>query len=282
LDAAAIKAGTIDTARMNASDIVTKGLQAKTIDAMNATIQNITVTNATISGTLNGCTGIFSGNLSGVKGTIGGWTIQDGGLYNSVSGTGFIKLEVSGGRYLKINDSADSPVLAIRSDSKPALSIYTQDSGGTGIEVTAQTYSWAIKTYGKVQFVSRNGERTYINMLCKCQVTAFNSGTIGSGSLAWYDAETQNYYMPNRVLCRNTSDITLYLPDTSDIYDGYEVEIRKVLGGNITIKANGSSRTLLLDGHWSNDLATSRTLDNGHCATYTYYASGDIWIEKFV
>ena len=109
--------------------VLTKGLQAKTIDAMNATIQNITVTNATISGTLNGCTGIFSGNLIGVKGTIGGWNIQDGGLYNSVSGTGFIKLEVNGGRYLKINDSADSPVLAIRSDSKPALSIYTQDNG---------------------------------------------------------------------------------------------------------------------------------------------------------
>ena len=138
----------------------------------------ITATSGTFSGSLSGATGTFSGELSAATGTfsghieadsgtiknvtitdanIGKWNIVNGSLYSDYAVGASIIVEQTGGRFLRINESPNSAMLGIRSDSDTALSIYTQGSAGVGISILAQG-GRAIDSSGSHEFYQRSGE----------------------------------------------------------------------------------------------------------------------------
>ena len=102
----------------------------------------------------------IEGKITATSGKIGSWEIEGGGLisrYFDGVNKPFIKLEETGGRFLRINESASS-MIGIRADNGTALSIYTQDTGGTGINIMAQTGSRAIVSRGTHDFYQRSSE----------------------------------------------------------------------------------------------------------------------------
>ena len=102
----------------------------------------------------------IEGKITATSGKIGNWNIVGGGLYSDYSTIASIRIEQSGGKFLRINDSIAGPMLAIRADNSTALSIYTQGGvGGVGIYVAAQTGATAIQSFGSHSFIQRNTEK---------------------------------------------------------------------------------------------------------------------------
>ena len=102
----------------------------------------------------------IEGKITATSGKIGNWNIVGGGLYSDYSTIASIKIEQSGGKFLRINEYTTSPMLAIRADNSTALSIYTQGGvGGVGISIAAQTGATAIQSFGSHSFVQRNTEK---------------------------------------------------------------------------------------------------------------------------
>ena len=110
------------------------------------------------AGKIKAVDGEFTGKITAVEGSFGAWTIDGNGIKTQThSGSGSLSVELTGGYFLRINETANT-MMSIRADSRRAISIYTQGLTGVGIDLTGQTGSTAISSFGSHKFVQRNGE----------------------------------------------------------------------------------------------------------------------------
>lgn len=105
--------------------------------------------------------------IQAVKGTVGGWYIGSTYLSNSSNGQGSGSIAIAsfdmysktnpGNNFLHMNPNADT-ILAIRADNKTGLSIYSQNTTGTCLSLSAQTGSAAVHAAGGASWYQRKGE----------------------------------------------------------------------------------------------------------------------------
>lgn len=237
----------------------------------------------TKSGKVYASDGEFKGNITATQGKIGGWSISGNDLVctqeTSQSPLAGMRIEnASGTRFLRVNDSQNT-LMSLRADGVTGLYIYTQSASGTCINLTAQTGSTAIESYGKNKFISRSGESTLISGLALAMViiptTASGSlGTIGLASSLRYNT----YFMPNFILSLTDNDITLTLPDGDDAADARIMYIRKGGKGNITVRSGTGKQ--ILNGYKSGGSAdaSSVVIDYAKCGMFVYVASKNYWV----
>ena len=131
-----IDGGFIRTSLIKADDIVTSTLLATKIAATEITTGKLTVT-------------------TGAK--IGGWNVEGNSLTIRDESEAKILVEPSGARFLRINHTKGT-LMAIRADGITGISIYTHDTTGKCLTMTAQTGGTAIESYGSHKFCQRASE----------------------------------------------------------------------------------------------------------------------------
>ena len=136
ITAAKIAAGTITSDKINVTSIRAAVLTADAIAALTITTGKLNVTNGA---------------------TIGGWKVVGNSLTIMDESEAKILVEPSGTRFLRINDTKGT-LISVRADSITGISIYTHDTTGKCLTMTAQTGGTAIESYGSHKFFQRAGE----------------------------------------------------------------------------------------------------------------------------
>ncbi|MEL7586807.1 MAG: hypothetical protein AAGU19_08835 [Prolixibacteraceae bacterium] len=138
-------------------------------------------------------------------------------------------------RFLRMNDTSTT-LMALRADGGTGISIYTQDTTGKGIGITAQTGGKAIESYGNHKFTARSGELTELLGITKSEGTALGySASESSGSIyLTYNQTFFNYY--------GVDPATIYLPSTAATgkITGKIYYIVRTSATTLTVNGNGS------------------------------------------
>lgn len=140
----------IATKLLIAGKIVTDKITADLIDADGITAKNVDLT----------------GKITATSGKIGGWTISGNNLICYGSNTK-INVEVSGTRFMRINNSS-TELLVMRAEDSTALSIGVYGGYNTkGIDIlcNASGYGYAIYSLGNTLLKARDDEKILINGL---------------------------------------------------------------------------------------------------------------------
>ena len=118
---------------------------------------------------------ITTGNLTVTNGAyLGGWTIKDNAIYSGNVANAKIQLEISGTRFLRINQYGGAPttgrfpLMEVRNDDQDCLSLSTYGKGGKALTIIANTYGGsAIQSHGSHLFGQRAKEQWNApGMLC--------------------------------------------------------------------------------------------------------------------
>ena len=145
-------------------DIKASIMTAENIAALNITTGKLTVT-------------------TGAK--IGGWTVNGNALTCSQQAGAKIKVEPSGTRFLRINDT--STLMEMRADGVVGLSIYTQDTTGKCVTLIAQTGGIAMESHGNMELEARQGESIKLNGDVRVQGLALGTSIVGSNYTVPYN-----------------------------------------------------------------------------------------------
>lgn len=128
---------------------------------------------------------ITTGNLTVTDGAkIGAWNISGGSLVSASNSQAKILLNMSGNKFLRINEAGDSPttsrtaLMSIRNDNYSGLSIESYGSSGFALRCLANAGTAnSIESYGSHIFAQRGGEKWNApGMLCTGYV--YQAGTI--------------------------------------------------------------------------------------------------------
>lgn len=128
---------------------------------------------------------ITTGNLTVTDGAkIGAWNISGGSLVSASNSQAKILLNMSGNKFLRINEEGDSPttsrtaLMSIRNDNYSGLSIESYGSSGFALRCLANTGTAnSIESYGSHIFAQRGGEKWNApGMLCIGYV--YQAGTV--------------------------------------------------------------------------------------------------------
>lgn len=128
---------------------------------------------------------ITTGNLTVTDGAkIGAWNISGGSLVSASNSQAKILLNMSGNKFLRINEEGDSPttsrtaLMSIRNDSYSGLSIESYGSSGFALRCLANAGTAnSIESYGSHIFAQRGGEKWNApGMLCIGYV--YQAGTV--------------------------------------------------------------------------------------------------------
>lgn len=137
------------------------------------------VTNALAAGR------ITTGNLTVTNGAyLGGWQIKNNAIYSRNVADAKIQLEISGTRFLRINQyggaptSGGFPLMEIRNDNQDCLSLSTYGQGGKALKIIANSEGGsAIQSHGSHLFGQRASEKWNApGMLCTGYV--YQAGTV--------------------------------------------------------------------------------------------------------
>lgn len=118
---------------------------------------------------------ITTGNLTVTNGAyLGGWTIKDNAIYSGNIANAKIQLEISGTRFLRINQyggaptSGRFPLMEVRNDDQDCLSLSTYGKGGKALTIISNTFEGvAIQSHGSHLFGQRKNEKWNApGMLC--------------------------------------------------------------------------------------------------------------------
>lgn len=129
----------------------------------NLTLNKITANNM-IANNLTANSGTFNGSINASNGYIGAFKINEYGLVNvDENPLARIQIEKNGGKFFRVNDSEDS-MCSIRGDSITALGISAYGDNSVGLDIIAQAgvNSYAINSYGDVNFITRQTESAFI------------------------------------------------------------------------------------------------------------------------
>ncbi|UVV62652.1 hypothetical protein NXY01_22255 [Bacteroides fragilis] len=128
---------------------------------------------------------ITTGNLTVTDGAkIGAWNISGGSLVSASNSQAKILLNMSGNKFLRINEEGDSPttsrtaLMSIRNDNYSGLSIESYGSSGFALRCLANAGTAnSIESYGSHIFAQRGGEKWNApRMLCTGYV--YQAGTV--------------------------------------------------------------------------------------------------------
>ena len=128
---------------------------------------------------------ITTGNLTVTDGAkIGAWNISGGSLVSASNSQAKILLNMSGNKFLRINEEGDSPttsrtaLMSIRNDNYSGLSIESYGSSGFALRCLANAGTAnSIESYGNHIFAQRFGEKWNApGMLCTGYV--YQAGTV--------------------------------------------------------------------------------------------------------
>lgn len=128
---------------------------------------------------------ITTGNLTVTDGAkIGAWNISGGSLVSASNSQAKILLNMSGNKFLRINEEGDSPttsrtaLMSIRNDNYSGLSIESYGSSGFALRCLANAGTTnSIESYGSHIFAQRGGEKWNApGMLCTGYV--YQAGTV--------------------------------------------------------------------------------------------------------
>ena len=132
---------------------------------------------------------ITTGNLTVTDGAkIGAWNISGGSLVSASNSQAKILLNMSGNKFLRINEEGDSPttsrtaLMSIRNDNYSGLSIESYGSSGFALRCLANAGTAnSIESYGSHIFAQRGGEKWNApGMLCIAYV--YQAGTVTNES----------------------------------------------------------------------------------------------------
>lgn len=130
---------------------------------------------------------ITTGNLTVTDGTyLGGWQIKNNAIYSRNVADAKIQLEISGTRFLRINQyggaptSGGFPLMEIRNDNQDCLSLSTYGQGGKALKIIANSEGGsAIQSHGSHLFGQRASEKWNApGMLCTGYV--YQAGTVAN------------------------------------------------------------------------------------------------------
>ncbi|WMI95592.1 hypothetical protein [Bacteroides fragilis] len=128
---------------------------------------------------------ITTGNLTVTDGAyLGGWQIRNNAIYSRSVADAKIQLEISGTRFLRINQyggaptSGGFPLMEIRNDNQDCLSLSTYGQGGKALKIIANSEGGsAIQSHGSHLFGQRASEKWNApGMLCTGYV--YQAGTV--------------------------------------------------------------------------------------------------------
>lgn len=128
---------------------------------------------------------ITTGNLTVTDGAyLGGWQIKNNAIYSRNIADAKIQLEISGTRFLRINQyggaptSGGFPLMEIRNDNQDCLSLSTYGQGGKALKIIANSEGGsAIQSHGSHLFGQRASEKWNApGMLCTGYV--YQAGTV--------------------------------------------------------------------------------------------------------
>lgn len=128
---------------------------------------------------------ITTGNLTVTNGAyLGGWQIKNNAIYSRNVADAKIQLEISGTRFLRINQyggaptSGGFPLMEIRNDNQDCLSLSTYGQGGKALKIIANSEGGsAIQSHGSHLFGQRASEKWNApGMLCTGYV--YQAGTV--------------------------------------------------------------------------------------------------------
>ena len=128
---------------------------------------------------------ITTGNLTVTDGAyLGGWQIKNNAIYSRNVADAKIQLEISGTRFLRINQyggaptSGGFPLMEIRNDNQDCLSLSTYGQGGKALKIIANSEGGsAIQSHGSHLFGQRASEKWNApGMLCTGYV--YQAGTV--------------------------------------------------------------------------------------------------------
>lgn len=103
---------------------------------------------------------VFKGTIEADSGKIGEWNITKTGLAITGQSNANILLDISGTKFLKINENESEALLYIRNDAGDALKLYTGTVQSTALRITAQSGAGiAISSAGSHFFYQRKSER---------------------------------------------------------------------------------------------------------------------------
>lgn len=130
---------------------------------------------------------ITTGNLTVTDGAyLGGWQIRNNAIYSRSVADAKIQLEISGTRFLRINQyggaptSGGFPLMEIRNDNQDCLSLSTYGQGGKALKIIANSEGGsAIQSHGSHLFGQRASEKWNApGMLCTGYV--YQLGTVSN------------------------------------------------------------------------------------------------------
>lgn len=128
---------------------------------------------------------ITTGNITVTDGAyLGGWQIKNNAIYSRNVADAKIQLEISGTRFLRINQyggaptSGGFPLMEIRNDNQDCLSLSTYGQGGKALKIIANSEGGsAIQSHGSHLFGQRASEKWNApGMLCTGYV--YQAGTV--------------------------------------------------------------------------------------------------------
>lgn len=136
LDTTIIEGGFIKTNLIDANTIITNSLLAQKIAATDITTSRLTVT-------------------TGAK--IGGWRVEGNSLITSDENSAKLLVEVSGTKFLRVNDLNTMLYIRTDGDRKKGISISTFGNS-KALSITANGNGYAIESAGSHQLYQRSGE----------------------------------------------------------------------------------------------------------------------------
>nr|WP_308570835.1 hypothetical protein [uncultured Prevotella sp.] len=216
----------------------------------------------------------FSGTVVATAGKIGKFTIDEFGLRSDVVGDGGGNVYIGNANH-NVQINAGQSLISVRADGDTGISVYTQDTVGIGIRITAQTSARAILSYGSVYLVSRRTEGTYINNLAQAIVAVTTDCTVGDDPCtATLNGQT---YFPSLVITRPAHTITVTLPSTQ-LVDGQSCMIMTT-GSQIFLKSDSAGG---MDYAGNGVIAMGTTVETANQDLYMciYYAANSRWYVR--
>ncbi|MGV8092505.1 MAG: phage tail protein [Mangrovibacterium sp.] len=176
-----------------------------------------------------------------------------------------MRVEFSGYKFLRINESPTSPMLAVRSDDYVPVSISTYGDSPAALQIISNNGSGkAIESYGNHVLTARSGETIQLNGVVR-----------GNLHLNTYITSESNFYIDDDdcyVVANKSTAQNIYLPLNPQI--GRNCFVKKWQNNTVTVYGNGNNIR-----YGSASTAPNHGLSNND-ELHFYHYDGAYWEEQ--
>ena len=190
----------------------------------------------------------ISGEIDAVSGTIGGWDITQNSIRkiykdDDSNKPANIYLQNSTNKIVQIGGIPNS-MMSVRNDGSIGIDISSFGIGGIGLYVLGNANAYGIISFGHTNFISRQGERTYINQLALQNLVLTGDSVTASNVGPNISSPTpiDQQVVPYRIFAIENKDQTIYLGN--EFCEDKQIEI--ILGS----RNDGSPCTKTISATW--------------------------------